>query len=280
MSADWSFTVEGSDGAARAGRLETAHGAIHTPAFMPVGTAATVKAMTPESVKTTGTEIVLANTYHLMLRPGPEPIERLGGVRKFMNWPGPVLTDSGGFQVMSLAELREISTRGVVFKSHLDGSRVELTPERAIEIQEGLDADIAMALDECTPYPSGEAETAKSMRLTTRWAERCKRAFRPRPGRALFGIVQGGVFPALRKESARALTAIGFDGYAVGGLAVGPEAAGDDELLEHVRLDMDATLEALSQQAGDRRLTRAGNAGDDEDGALDVHERNAVGPGP
>ena len=215
------FEILGRCGAARLGRISCAHGTVNTPAFIPVGTAGTVKAMTPEAVAETGTEMVLANTYHLMLRPGAEVIAKLGGLHKFMNWPGPMLTDSGGFQVMSLAELREISTRGVVFKSHLDGSRVELTPERAIEIQEGLDADIAMALDECTPYPSGEAETAKSMRLTTRWAERCKRAFRPRPGRALFGIVQGGVFPALRKESARTLREMEFDGYAVGGLAVG-----------------------------------------------------------
>ncbi len=221
MSADWSFTVEGSDGAARAGRLETAHGAIHTPAFMPVGTAATVKAMTPESVKTTGTEIVLANTYHLMLRPGPEPIERLGGVRKFMNWPGPVLTDSGGFQVMSLAKLRRIDDDGVTFQSHLDGSRHALSPERSVEIQHQLGSTIAMVLDECLRYPASEADTAASMRRSLAWAERSKAAHRAPPGHGLFGIVQGGVYPGLRAESARALVDIGFEGYAIGGLAVG-----------------------------------------------------------
>ncbi len=221
MSADWSFTVEGSDGAARAGRLETAHGTIHTPAFMPVGTAATVKAMTPESVETTGTEIVLANTYHLMLRPGPEPIERLGGVRKFMNWPGPVLTDSGGFQVMSLAKLRRIDDDGVTFQSHIDGSRHTLSPERSVEIQRQLGSTIAMVLDECLRYPASEADTIASMRRSMAWAERSKVAYRARPGHGLFGIVQGGVYPELRAESARALVDIGFEGYAIGGLAVG-----------------------------------------------------------
>ena len=221
MSVAWRFTVEASDGAARAGRLETAHGAIRTPAFMPVGTAATVKAMTPESVAATGAEIVLANTYHLMLRPGPERIERLGGVRKFMNWPGPVLTDSGGFQVMSLAKLRRIDDDGVTFQSHIDGSRHALSPERAVEIQRQLGGTIAMVLDECLRHPASEAEAATAMRRSMTWAARSKAAYRARPGHGLFGIVQGGVYPGLRAESAGALTDIGFEGYAIGGLAVG-----------------------------------------------------------
>jgi queuine tRNA-ribosyltransferase len=188
---------------------------------MPVGTAATVKAMTPEAVRETGAEIVLANTYHLMLRPGDERIERLGGLHRFMNWPRPILTDSGGFQVMSLAPLREIDEHGVTFQSHIDGTRHRLTPERAVEIQLRLGSDIVMVFDECTPFPATEEEAAKSMRLSMDWAARSKAAFADRPGRALFGIVQGGVYPELRAESADRLTAIGFDGYALGGLAVG-----------------------------------------------------------
>lgn len=221
MSNAWSFTVEGTDGAARVGCIETAHGAIRTPAFMPVGTAATVKAMTPEAVASTGSDIILANTYHLMLRPGSERIERLGGVRQFMNWPGPLLTDSGGFQVMSLAKLRQLSNDGVTFQSHLDGSRHSLTPERSVEIQHQLGSTITMVLDECLRYPATEADTATSVALTTAWAERSKAAFVERPGHGLFGIVQGGVYPDLRTESAEALCAMGFDGYAIGGLAVG-----------------------------------------------------------
>jgi queuine tRNA-ribosyltransferase len=188
---------------------------------MPVGTAATVKAMTPEAVAETGAEIVLANTYHLMLRPGAERVARLGGLHRFMNWPGPILTDSGGYQVMSLAELRQIDEEGVAFRSHIDGSRHLLTPERSVEIQHALDADISMAFDECTPFPATEEEAASSMRRSMRWADRSRAAFRPRPGYALFGIVQGGVHPDLRAESAEVLQAIGFEGYAVGGLAVG-----------------------------------------------------------
>ncbi len=222
MSADnFRFELHGRDGAARTGRLHTAHGTVETPAFMPVGTAATVKAMTPEAVAATGAEIVLANTYHLMLRPGAERGERLGGLHRFMNWERPILTDSGGYQVLSLTALRAIDERGVVFQSHIDGSRHELTPERSIAIQQALGADISMAFDECTPYPVEEAAAAASMRLSMRWAERCRAAFVERPGHALFGIVQGGVYPALRAESAAALAAIGFHGYAVGGLAVG-----------------------------------------------------------
>jgi len=209
------------DGAARLGRLHTAHGAIDTPAFMPVGTAATVKAMQPESVAATGAQILLGNTYHLMLRPGAERIERLGGLHRFMNWPGPILTDSGGFQVMSLAKLRKLDADGVTFQSHHDGSSHRLTPERSMQIQHCLDADITMAFDECTPFPATPAQAAESMRLSMRWAVRSKEAFVPRPGYGLFGIVQGGIYPDLRAESAAALQEIGFDGYAVGGLAVG-----------------------------------------------------------
>ncbi|MBF0394444.1 MAG: tRNA guanosine(34) transglycosylase Tgt [Alphaproteobacteria bacterium] len=211
----------GRDGAARLGRVHTAHGAFDTPAFMPVGTAATVKAMTPESVAATGAQIVLGNTYHLMLRPTAERIDRLGGLHRFMNWSGPILTDSGGFQVMSLAKLRKIDEQGVTFQSHLDGSAHVLTPERSMEIQRLLGADITMAFDECTPFPATPETAAASMRLSMRWALRSKDAFVERPGHGLFGIVQGGVYPDLRRESAEALTGIGFDGYAVGGLAVG-----------------------------------------------------------
>jgi queuine tRNA-ribosyltransferase len=213
--------IEATDGAARRGRLTTAHGIVDTPAFMPVGTAATVKAMFPDQVAGTGAQMILANTYHLMLRPGAERIAAFGGVRKFMNWPGPLLTDSGGFQVMSLAKLRTLSEDGVTFQSHLDGSRHHLTPERAIAIQHQLDATVTMAFDECTPFPAEKDAVAASMRLSMRWASRSKAAYVPRPGYGLFGIVQGGVHADLRAESAQALRAIGFDGYAVGGLAVG-----------------------------------------------------------
>ena len=215
------FRLLGSNGAARRGRLATAHGAVETPAFMPVGTAATVKAMLPESVAATGAQIVLGNTYHLMLRPGAERIERLGGLHRFMNWPTPILTDSGGFQVMSLSKLRRIDADGVDFQSHLDGSRQRLTPETSIEIQRQLGADITMSFDECTPFPATHAQAATSMRLSMRWAERGKRAFIARPGHGLFGILQGSIYEDLRLESAATLTGIGFDGYAIGGLAVG-----------------------------------------------------------
>ena len=208
-------------GDARRGRVHCAHGAIETPAFMPVGTAATVKAMTAEAVRATGAEIVLGNTYHLMLRPGAQLIERLGGLHRFMNWPGPILTDSGGFQVMSLSKLRTMTEDGVTFQSHIDGASHTLSPESSVEIQRLLDADVTMVLDEC-PAMSGDKDAiAKSMELTHRWAERSKSAFRVRSGYGLFGIVQGGVFDDLRQQSAAALAAIGFDGYAVGGLAIG-----------------------------------------------------------
>ena len=216
-----SFRLSARDGAVRAGVLETARGLVPTPAFMPVGTAATVKALTPDMVAATGARLVLANTYHLMLRPSAERIARLGGLHAFMRWPNPILTDSGGYQLMSLAELRTIDENGVEFRSHIDGSRHRLTPERAIELQRLLDADVSMVLDECPPFGIDEAAAAISMRRSMRWAARCREAFVARPGRALFGIVQGGVHPEQRAESAAALTGIGFDGYAVGGLAVG-----------------------------------------------------------
>ena len=215
------FEVLARDGAARRGRLTTAHGTVNTPAFMAVGTAATVKGLTPEEIAASGTEILLGNTYHLMLRPGAERIARLGGLHAFMSWPGPILTDSGGYQVMSLSDLREIAEAGVTFKSHIDGSRHELPPERAVEIQRLLDADITMVLDECTPYPAEPAVVADSMRRSMRWAARCRKAFEAKPGYGIFGIVQGGMDPELRRESAEALVEIGFDGYAIGGLAVG-----------------------------------------------------------
>jgi queuine tRNA-ribosyltransferase len=215
------YRIHAINGHARCGELRTAHGTIRTPAFMPVGTAATVKAMRPEEVKATGADIILGNTYHLMLRPSAEIIAKLGGLHKFMNWHGPILTDSGGFQVMSLAKLRKITEKSVVFQSHLDGTTYELSPERAIEIQHLLGSDISMVLDECTPYPATEEQAAESMRLSMRWAQRSKDAFTPRDGYALFGIVQGSTYPHLREESAAALKAIGFDGYAIGGLAVG-----------------------------------------------------------
>lgn len=248
------FNINHADGNARTGVLSTAHGEIRTPAFMPVGTAATVKGMTPEAVAETGADILLSNTYHLMLRPTAELIAKMGGLHKFMNWNKPILTDSGGFQVMSLSKLRKISEQGVVFKSHLDGTEYNLTPERSMEIQHLLGSDITMAFDECTPFPVSEEEADKSMQLSMRWAQRSKDSFcslhhrgrvrvgaglreydgfalnAPLPasplmgeenGYGLFGIVQGSVFPELREQSAAALKQIGFDGYAIGGLAVG-----------------------------------------------------------
>lgn len=232
------FTITARDGAARRGRLTTAHGIVETPAFMPVGTAATVKAMRPEDVAQAGFAMILANTYHLMLRPGAERVTSLGGLHRFMNWPRPILTDSGGFQLLSLAKLRKISEDGVIFQSHLDGGTHHLTPERAIEIQRLLDADIAMVLDECTPFPATADEAQQSMERSMRWAARCQRAFRDAPGYGLFGINQGGVHAELRLASAKALTGIGFDGYAVGGLAVGEGQAAMFAVL-------DATVPAL-----------------------------------
>jgi len=231
---DFSFTVDAVDGAARTGAITTPRGAIRTPAFMPVGTAATVKAMYPEEVRALGADIVLSNTYHLMLAPGAERIAKLGGLHKFMNWPYPILTDSGGFQVMSLSKLRKLDERGVVFQSHIDGSRHELTPERAMEIQGLLGSDIQMQFDECVRLPCSREEAARAMRLSLRWAERSKTGFVAAPGRAVFGIVQGGEEKDLRVESARELVRIGFDGYAIGGLAVGEPQATMLEMIEAV----------------------------------------------
>ncbi len=238
MTSGLGFTVTGRDGAARVGELATAHGAVPTPAFMPVGTAGTVKAMKPEEVAATGAAIILGNTYHLMLRPGAEEVAALGGLHAFMNWHGPILTDSGGYQVMSLTDLRTIEESGVTFRSHIDGAEHDLTPERAVEIQQLLGSDITMVLDECTPYPVDEATARSSMELSMRWAARCRAAFTPREGYGLFGIVQGSTFEGLRAESAESLQEIGFDGYAIGGLAVGE---GQQEMFRIV----DATVPAL-----------------------------------
>ncbi|GGH60103.1 tRNA guanosine(34) transglycosylase Tgt [Frigidibacter albus] len=221
MTQKFDFHVTATDGAARTGAIHTPRGEIRTPAFMPVGTAATVKAMLPENVRATGADILLGNTYHLMLRPTAERVDRLGGLHRFMNWDRPILTDSGGFQVMSLAALRKLTEEGVRFKSHIDGSSHFLTPERSMEIQRLLGSDIVMCFDECPALPATDAEVAKSMQLSMRWAQRSRDAFGDRPGHALFGIQQGGVTRELREESAVALRAIGFDGYAIGGLAVG-----------------------------------------------------------
>ncbi|MDF1853856.1 tRNA guanosine(34) transglycosylase Tgt [Pseudooceanicola sp.] len=221
MTQRFSFSLKATDGAARTGVIDTPRGTIRTPTFMPVGTAATVKAMLPESVAATGADILLGNTYHLMLRPGAERIARLGGLHRFMNWDKPILTDSGGFQVMSLADLRKLTEDGVTFRSHIDGSKHMLSPETSMQIQRLLGSDIVMCFDECPALPATEATVAESMRLSMRWAQRSRDAFGDRPGHALFGIQQGGVTEALRGESAEALKAIGFDGYAIGGLAVG-----------------------------------------------------------
>ncbi|WP_198370498.1 tRNA guanosine(34) transglycosylase Tgt [Roseomonas rosulenta] len=226
------WTGAATDGAARAGTLHTAHGDVPTPVFMPVGTAGTVKAMTADAVRSTGARMVLGNTYHLMLRPGAERVARLGGLHRMMDWHGPILTDSGGFQVMSLSGLRKMDEDGVTFRSHVDGSKHRLTPERSIEIQRLLGADVTMSFDECTPFPATQDQAAQSMRLSMRWAARGREAFVPREGHGLFGIVQGGVYPDLRAESVDALTRIGFEGYAVGGLAVGEGQAAMFTVLE------------------------------------------------
>ncbi|MGA1760943.1 MAG: tRNA guanosine(34) transglycosylase Tgt [Paracoccaceae bacterium] len=216
-----SFSLNATDGKARTGVLSTPRGDIRTPAFMPVGTAATVKAMMPDSVRSTGADILLGNTYHLMLRPTAERIDALGGLHKFMNWDRPILTDSGGFQVMSLSGLRKLTEEGVTFKSHVDGSKHHLTPERSMEIQRLLGSDIVMCFDECPALPADRDRIVQSMRLSMRWAARSRDAFGDRPGHALFGIQQGGLEQDFRAESAEALQKIGFDGYAIGGLAVG-----------------------------------------------------------
>ncbi|MDC3234471.1 tRNA guanosine(34) transglycosylase Tgt [Candidatus Puniceispirillum sp.] len=241
-TSEFGFALKATDGMARRGTLTTAFGQVETPVFMPVGTAATVKGMMPESVASTGASIILANTYHLMLRPGAERVARLGGVRKMMGWDGPLLTDSGGFQVMSLGPLRKLDEDGVTFKSHIDGSRHRLTPERSTEIQHLLDATITMAFDECTPFPATKSEAAKSMELSMRWAKRSRAAFQPRSGYGQFGIVQGSIFSDLRAESVAALEDIDFEGYAVGGLAVGE---GQEAMFE--------TLEATTPLMQDRK---------------------------
>jgi len=234
----FSFHLLATDGAARRGEIVTPHGTVATPAFMPVGTQATVKGLLPETVRAGGADILLGNTYHLMLQPGAERVAALGGLHRFMNWPHAILTDSGGFQVMSLSQLRKIDERCVTFRSHLDGALFELSPERAVEIQDLLGADIAMQLDECLKLPATRSEIERAMTLSLRWAERSKRGFErgggERQGRALFGIVQGGDDPALRIASARALVDIGFQGYAIGGLAVGEPQAVMLRMMEEV----------------------------------------------
>jgi queuine tRNA-ribosyltransferase len=234
VSAEFSFTVHATDGKARIGEIATPRGIIRTPAFMPVGTAATVKAMYPEAVRALGYDVVLSNTYHLMLAPGAERIAALGGLHRFMNWPHPILTDSGGFQVMSLAKLRKLSERGVTFQSHIDGSRHELTPERSMEVQRLLGSDIQMQLDECVRLPCSHEEAERAMRLSLRWAERSKEAFGDQPGRAIFGIVQGGTEKDLRIFSAQGLVEMDFPGYAIGGLAVGEPQAAMLDMIEAV----------------------------------------------
>ncbi len=248
------FTLAAVDGNARTGAVRIARGDIRTPAFMPVGTAATVKAMLPESVRETGADILLCNTYHLMLRPGAERIARLGGLHKFMGWERPILTDSGGFQVMSLAALRKLSEEGVRFRSHIDGTEEFLSPERAMHIQHLLGSDIQMVLDECAALPATRAQIEASVALSMRWAKRSKQAFVDAPGRACFGIVQGGTFADLRRRSAEDLAEIGFDGYAVGGLAVGE---GQEAMFE----TLDATLPCLPTDRP-RYLMGVGKPGD------------------
>jgi queuine tRNA-ribosyltransferase len=237
---EFSFKLIATDSVARCGELVTPHGSVRTPAFMPVGTQATVKGLAPETVRATGADILLGNTYHLMLRPGAERIATLGGLHRFMRWPHAILTDSGGFQVMSLSGLRKIDENCVTFRSHLDGATFELTPERAIEIQDLLGSDIAMQLDECIKLPAPRSQIERAMQLSVRWAERSRRAFEkcPTDGRALFGIVQGGDDAALRVLSARQLVDIGFEGYAIGGLAVGESA-------DVMRRTIDETAPAL-----------------------------------
>ncbi|MCJ2126011.1 tRNA guanosine(34) transglycosylase Tgt [Methylobacterium sp. J-077] len=248
------FTLHGQDGTARTGAIATPRGTIRTPAFMPVGTAATVKAMYPGQVRELGADVVLGNTYHLMLRPGPERMARLGGLHRFMNWDRPILTDSGGFQVMSLSALRKIDEQGVTFRSHIDGTAHHMSPERSIEIQGLLGSDIQIQLDECVRLPAEHEAIEKAMHLSLRWAERCRVAFGEQPGKAMFGIVQGGDVPALRVESARALTDLDLKGYAVGGLAVGEPQA--------VMFSMIETVEPHLPQAKPRYLMGVGTPDD------------------
>jgi queuine tRNA-ribosyltransferase len=241
LSDEFSFRLIATDGKARRGEISMPRGTIRTPAFMPVGTGGTVKAMYMDQVRGVGADVILGNTYHLMLRPGAERVARLGGLHEFARWPWPILTDSGGFQVMSLSKLRKLNEQGVTFRSHIDGAKYEMSPERSIEIQGLLDSDIQMQLDECVALPATEKEIERAMELSLRWAERCKVAFGDQPGKAMFGIVQGGDNPALRQRSAQALTAMNLKGYAVGGLAVGEP--------QEVMLDMlDVTCPELPQE--------------------------------
>ncbi len=235
MTSSFSFKLLARDGTARLGEISTPRGIIRTPAFMPVGTAATVKAVFLDDVRRAGADIILGNTYHLMLRPGAERIARLGGLHRFMRWDGPILSDSGGYQVMSLSQLRAVTEQGVKFRSHVDGSLHDLTPERSIEVQNLLGSDIQMQFDECTPFPATFEEAARSMQLSLRWGERSLSSFREQaaPGRALFGIVQGSIYPELREQSAEALTSMDFDGYSIGGLAVGEGQKLMFEMLSH-----------------------------------------------
>ena len=225
LPSDFTFRIDATDGTARTGAIAMPRGVIRTPAFMPVGTAATVKAMYPGQVRDLGADVVLGNTYHLMLRPGPERMARLGGLHRFMNWPHPILTDSGGFQVMSLSALRKLDEQGVTFRSHVDGSTHHMSPERSIEIQGLLGSDIQMQLDECVRLPAEPEAIERAMQLSLRWAERCRVAFGEQPGKAMFGIVQGGDVPDLRVQSARGLVNLDLKGYAIGGLAVGEPQA-------------------------------------------------------
>ncbi|KQU51260.1 queuine tRNA-ribosyltransferase [Bosea sp. Leaf344] len=254
MTTEFCFHLLGRDGAARTGEIRMPRGTIRTPAFMPVGTAATVKGMYPEQVRALGADVVLGNTYHLMLRPGAERVARLGGLHRFMNWPHPILTDSGGFQVMSLSQLRKLTEEGVTFQSHIDGSKHVLTPERSVEIQNLLGSDIVMQLDECVSLPCEDRVAEKAMRLSLRWADRCKAAFGNPAGRALFGIVQGGAVPALRVESARELVAMDLKGYAIGGLAVGEP--------QEIMLAMIETVEPHLPQEKPRYLMGVGTPDD------------------
>ena len=251
---EFTFHVAARDGAARTGAITMPRGTIRTPAFMPVGTAATVKGMYPEQVRALGADVVLGNTYHLMLRPGAERVARLGGLHRFMNWPHPILTDSGGFQVMSLANLRKLTEEGVAFRSHIDGSKHMLSPERSVEIQNLLGSDIVMQLDECVSLPCEDKVAEKAMRLSLRWAQRCKDAFGHHQGRALFGIVQGGAVPHLRVESARELASMDLKGYAVGGLAVGEP--------QEIMLAMIETVEPHLPQEKPRYLMGVGTPDD------------------
>jgi queuine tRNA-ribosyltransferase len=233
MTPEFSFALERTNGTARLGRISCLHGEVRTPAFMPVGTAGTVKGLYPEQIREAGSDIILGNVYHLMLRPGAERIAGLGGLHRFMNWEGPILTDSGGFQIMSLAKLRKISETGAIFQSHIDGRQYELGPERAMEIQRLLGSDIQMQLDECLLYPHSDEDAKRAMLLSLRWAERSRKAFGSQPGRASFGIVQGGINRDLRRQSAKELVDIGFEGYAIGGLAVGEGQKLMLETIEH-----------------------------------------------